>query len=124
MDKYDPEWSKPDITHPTRLPRACIYATKLILYLVLLLALIYLGFFVLMASVVFLVPDVGPRPVWATILVLAMWVVYLTAIVRTGLKTGVCVEVGAVSIRVRYSRKCDRHAMTLHASSRRRLTEL
>jgi hypothetical protein len=87
MDKYDPEWSKPDITHPTRLPRACIYATKLILYLVLLLALIYLGFFVLMASVVFLVPDVGPRPVWATILVLAMWVVYLTAIVRTGLKT-------------------------------------
>jgi hypothetical protein len=87
MDQYDPERYKLDIIRPKRLPRACIYVTKLILSLVVLLALLCLGPAVVMASVVFLVPDSGPRPIWASIFVLAMWVVYLTAIVRTGLKT-------------------------------------
>ena len=93
MDKYEPKMFKPDVINLTRPTPTYIYVTKLILFLVLLLALTPLGFGLLMATVMGLAdnPTYDANYIIAIILALAVWAMYLSLMGWIFLKVVDCV---------------------------------
>jgi len=93
MNMYEPKMSEPDITNPmnpTRSTPTYIYVMKLILYLVLLLLLICLGGALIVGTLMGILGELGGLGDYFTVMVLPIWVVYLTLFGWLGSKVVGC----------------------------------